>query len=492
MVVALFLEQSQSMSVKSTIIKVIFTVCILAQVGCSRSERSIFDESESLLNQRKFSEAIQLLENEIVNHPSLKLKTQLGYAYLGKSGVEILAVAQNIIYLKSIKLDEVESQSSMNQECPHLPDALNIHRIPCLPLFKFDGFPDSQNPYLIKALSIFKEIYPDPANTSQEINLLLAEVNLGIAASNYGHLLNDQQEIKNKNTLINRDLEIAEVSLTLKYFKRTMDSFFIGIKHLFYSYGKIKRFLDKFNGKSLVKIGNYTYYGSEYTSFDDFFNFLMSSAQKEFYQEADSSAPVKTLSSLSQTISQGLYWLRLKIDNGSENFLSDFYLHSLRFSSHIFPKRLGFSSNLNFNGGLFSQKYILPKSIQRLIDSLKKSWKEEDAKFLYDEIDQIHDEFNELEKLTLEWDRFWYQLDSKEQLALKDSADHFLNRIPVINVDPTQNIEVTGLQKWNQQSMTELNAWAQYMISVAPQNRSINQLPYLINRTENWINDNLW
>ncbi len=469
--------------------------------ACGRSDRAILDDAQAMMNQRRYGDAVQLLEKELPAHSSPELKTELGYAYLGLSGIELLELARHVSFLKSFKNVELD-ESSITQNCPQIPLEGEVpiadknFKVTCLPMIKIAGFPAPDHPALLKALSIFEEVYPDPANTSEDINLLLAVVQMGVAIANYDLLVQAPDGITSADLSGNRELQIQAASFTVKYFKRTFNVFFSGVHRLFFSYGKVRRFLAKFMGKPLLTIGTYTYYGTAKISFEDFFQFLVASGQDAVRKQAAAGqGAVPSISQFSASVVLGLRWMRIQIAKGQEDFLSAYFAHFLTLGQDVLPGRLNVKPTIPSDLGFYLKMDPLPKELKRAIEAVKKTWSIEDARAIFDVADEIKTQYYTLNEIQVAWHDFWAGLDNPSQARLKAEMDEFRQGVPVVDIDPSALPDIKIFQAWYQKSSQQLNALKDRVEiegQGAGSDTGMKHLPALIDRTEAWINSNLW
>jgi hypothetical protein len=467
---------------------------VLITVGCARSDRAVQEQAQAKIDQRQYSEAIVLLEKEIPNHEgdAQALKTQLAYAYLGRSGVELLQLADNMKIFKSFK-DMKLTPEQMQRVCTQVDVGIGgifIGDI-CLPVIHFTYFPESDQPDFMHALALFTEIYPEPSTTNSDINLLLAVVDLASSIKNYEHLLTPPDVKPGIDGTISRQDKIVTLTHLMKYMKRSVDSLFLGVNRLMFSYGKIRRFFDKYKDKPLLRLGNHTYYLTDRLSADDFFQFILLSGKDALKTQEDRAKANKNLPihSYSEALEDALSALQWKV-NLQESSIRDAISHFLSAGAEWVPDHLSLDSTQSFNFDLLQVK-DMPKFLQDLIGATRDSWKQENATMLFDEMDNLNYQLQTLNFINSSWTYFWQNLDDPTRLGLKANASHYRDQIPVVVIDPSHP-NVNALKTWHLTAIRSLSALSEQMTRDYPNDSTLKTLPDLVNETSDWISTNLW
>ena len=456
-------------------------------LGCAKSDRAVMDQSQSLIDQRKYGAAISLLEKQPEHHQNAKTKTQLAYAYLGQSGVELMEVAKQVdFYKKSLQSDP----HFLTKTCSGaIIESIKHSIFDCLPLVKIPKFPEPDNPSLLKALGIFNELYPDPTTTHQDINFLLAVIHMSIAVKNYEQFTTAALKLKNKDLIPSREAQIEAASYGIKYFKRTMDSVFVSFHRLLFSYGKIKGFFNRFKDKPLLRIGTYTYYGTDKLSADDFLQFLLQSAHQDINRKAHQLSNKKdSLDHFSQSLEDGLYWMAAPLFGNAQNLMNDTIFSSVYLGARLFPKKFNLYQNINstqlsFDPSQFKfdiQSDLLPKSTLRFIQSVRSAWIHENAEFIFAELDDFHEQATLAQQLEDSWVAFQHSPGTSEI------------EFPTFVAPPGNAPDLQSVKNWYQNASDQLFAWNTRIKDQTNVGTTGSNLNALLDQTQHWIEYNLW
>ncbi len=149
-------------------------------VGCGSEKANRYNTGEdkeeiiSLLNEREFSKAIWLIENQNKN-PEGETAYLLAQAYLGRAGIEPLAFAAKVAG------PELESEAAkvLFPKCPTgaIKSADQIP-IKCLLKRVYLYAPNADLPDLARARLLFRKAYPDASVSPAWINTLIGTVEL--------------------------------------------------------------------------------------------------------------------------------------------------------------------------------------------------------------------------------------------------------------------------------------------------------------------------
>ena len=474
----------------------VLTAMLLAIGGCARSERAVLDQAQSLIDQRKYSEAVNLLEKEIPNHDSKAMKTKLGFAYLGKSGLELLEVANKITIFKSFNDMDFQTsdlQTTDLQTVCHDNPVKNLDMpFVCLPILTLENFPDPEQPDLVKALEIFNQINPDPETTDQDINLLLAIINIGSSIKSYDHLVTVPVEYMEANVTFNRELRIKAATHSLKYLKRSVDSFFLGFRRLMFSYDKIRRFFDKYKNQPILTLGTHTYYATDKFSGQDFLDFLVNSAKSDLENESSSASDQqnKNLASYSSSIRRALYSLRLKLTI-KDGTISSAVSRLIYAGSDWLPTQMRGNLNRDSVLGLLDPAHY-PRVLQRTLEAGKAAWNQENARYIFEAIEDLNHQENNLEGISDQWDYFWRKLDDNGRAELKADLERYRNRIPLVEISESTRINSDELQSWYSTATDTLDDFATRASVNYPDEPLLRNLPFLISNSREWVRQNLW
>ena len=465
--------------------------------GCSRSDRAILDQSQSLIDARKYPEAIALLEKEIPDHPTNELKTQLAFAYLGNSGIELLELANQVTFLKSFKSVEVKDQP-LDKVCPQLPDTFDTSlSFVCLPIIKLNHFPEPDQADLLKSLAIFNEIDADPATTDHDINLLLAIVQMGIAIKNYDHLVVPPAEFDNSNIQNDRNLQIQAASYSVKYLKGSFDAFFSAFTRLVFSYDKIKHLMSRFQDKPILQIGNYSYYLTNRFSGEDFAQFLLSSLKSEATTEGDNlktqTQETDNINGFAGALSRGLNAIRLSVNGIGNGYLNSTFDHFINLGVTWIPGKI---QNMDTAQGIDLQNMMslddLPKILHKTVIAVRDTWEKSDASILFDQMDDLKVQYDSFVSIQSDWNNFWSSLDDPSRQLIHDRATQFEAQVPVVTLNVNSKPDFEALKQWYHSSADSLQTFVNQTAQDYPNDPLLQSLPALYSNSEAWINLNLW
>jgi hypothetical protein len=200
-----------------------------------------------------------------------------------------------------------------------------------------------------------------------------------------------------------------------------------------------------------------------------------------------------TVQSFSRALSRSLSFLRLKVADGQEDFLGAYYLHFLEVGAQMIPNHLKYNPDPRTTDFNFDMKQTpLPKAISRLIDSVTQSWKEENTRFIFDVTDDLKIQFEIIDQISAQWDSFWMGLNEPTQNQIRQDALSRIDQIPTVLIDPNSPPDLRVLSKWYVTSIQGLEAVSQELGNADPENPHAVMIPNLLQKSEDWINTNLW
>ncbi len=161
---------------------------LLLGTACSLSPPNGADlneaQSEQFLNQRRYGELIARLEEQSSRGPlSEKQRKNLGEAYLGRSGFELLAFADRVVS----PIPAAQASGFVGQIFPSCPlnTRFDIARDAgtCLIRRLFALAPQTQSGDFLRGRQILRDLYPEPENTPVSTNTFLGTLDVLTAFS---------------------------------------------------------------------------------------------------------------------------------------------------------------------------------------------------------------------------------------------------------------------------------------------------------------------
>ncbi len=460
--------------------------------ACSRSERAISEEAQSLIDQRRYPDAIHLLEKEIPNHPETELKIQLGYAYLGNSGIELLEMASQVRSLGSFNSLELTNQPE-NKVCPKTPDAAGFPLV-CLPIVKLNHFPEPDQPDLLKGLALFNQMNPNPAGTGKDINLLLALIQMGMAVKDYERLISPPPQYQVPEMKTDRNLQIAAASYSIRYLKQSLDSLFAGITRLLFSYDRIRESLNEYQNKPLIRIGSYNYYLTRHFSESDFLEFFLASVREAAAAEGTrlKNSEGNNVESFAGALESELNQLRFKIDGMEGGFFDQAFSEMLSPGAVFVPEKVSDLDLRKIDVDDLVKMTDLPKIIQRTIIAIRSSWTQENAQLLFNAVDDIRIQTGKMEVLIQEWLSFRDDAGEESLGIFKEDFEDFEKRTLADHFGVDSKPDFQALANWYDSVSLEMEALIEKATLDAPDGSKARTLPALYAHSEEWVHFNLY
>lgn len=440
----------------------LFLLILFSLTSCGQSELSLLDKAQSEMDQRHYRQAIELLEQASQDRTGPELNTKLAYAYLGAAGVEFSDLAKNV-------------QSLQRFDHHHL--SLNS-----LPLIQLANMPSPENADLVHAFELFDRAYPDVAHAPQEINLLIAALKFTLSIEYYNRLVS-----------IHETTEVARATATIVNVKHSLLSLFDGLHRLYFSYGKIKRFLTAAEAKPLLKIGSFSYYLSENISLTNFFDFLTHSTEITLEDGIERAAnDPRGLGEFLSRISQKLVWLRTHTE-ADDTAVSALTSQLIEISSRIAPKSISLKPTLDrvALAPVRIKDAQLPHFMRRMIHAVNEAWEIENAQVLFDERDHLRVSIEKLKQIAVDWDAVPETFNQTMPAWLVTKTEEDLKEFISLEINPSSADSLASVTRYYTILKNTLTLWTTDPNATQAEAVLSSDVRNLIQKTDEWITENL-
>ncbi|MGZ3708975.1 MAG: hypothetical protein ACXWPM_09385, partial [Bdellovibrionota bacterium] len=273
-------------------------VCLLAMtLGACAPGAEIqqgLDSARRALDQRRYSDAELILNDLHAKNPGrsdvslLLAEAELGLANLGildlinrvlgqqdmdaEAGVDGYSDPANVNALINSP-DSLINSYFFSWSCPGKPiaDPKSNDKQGCLALRLMKAIPAFEEPRLIRARNLLKEAFPDRAQTSSDVNFLVAYVNLLSALSRVKLAIRPAYFTK----VLASDLSTAKWGEIFSQLKNLRLEGLTFLDRARASYKKMKEFLGHIYGQPVIQVGEHTLVFGPSTDYSDFYDFAL-------------------------------------------------------------------------------------------------------------------------------------------------------------------------------------------------------------------------
>jgi hypothetical protein len=234
------------------------SLMLLCFSGCSRPENqkdSQLSQAETLLNQGNFSGAITYLNGVLVNDPGdTDFEALLATAHLGNAGFELLPVVSALLGAQNFTDQNIWNEPTCD---PSAADALSDLDVECALYRYVQLLPAADNPDFLAAQAIYRTYFPNPSQTSEDINFIAGVVEFSSALTRVKVLLNNDL-VNQMNYGVTNDPTQFPYDVTIHHTKRLITEVNWAIQRFQNSYDTLSSFVGSFNGENVLTVGTRT------------------------------------------------------------------------------------------------------------------------------------------------------------------------------------------------------------------------------------------
>jgi hypothetical protein len=363
----------------------------------------------------------------------------------------------------------------------------------CLFYRILERLPEPDDPGFLKAQTLLRETYPDATSTPTETNFLIAFVELGSGLARVKAFL---QPLDTSGT----DGANKAFKLSVHHLKRFFTELQNGLIRMRYSYQKVSQFVVQQDGKPLVEVGNQKLVFSEELGVPAILRFLGAVihenavsvdgqlnevARDAIYQLGRGT--LETLRALDLASFQGDGFDDLQVMFQFESGIEELFA---QLADSIEQKQTFDIFEMAWNDP--------PRILAKFADSARKSWNEENLTYLQNYYLVTQNQWVELQRLEADWP-FWFQNELDQ--SQRDGLLLFLQRAH--REDPrlsgfSGEVTLESLKNWQTAFVTGMiSALKQALDGHAPEIPNLNAQAaldgiLLLQRTQDWVNQNLW
>jgi hypothetical protein len=458
------------------------------------------DRATRFMNERQYSEAINILEGIYAENPNnSQTALLLAQAHLGNAHFEMM----DLIGKVSGRQDPIPADTYwvVQPKCDDGPiEKIAGYDIRCILFRLMNHLPDAEDPSLIRARNILRTTFKDPSQTASDVNFLSAVVEFNSALFRLRNLGTSKAKELLDHEPTNQAMADAQFKLVSHNVKRFIVEIFLGFKRLRYSYGKLANFIRNLDGKPMITIGDQTLIFSDNLDTKDILRFaaLIVHDRAQGVDDQLSYLAQRQIQIVGMKYSSQL----AKFDR---SFFSRDQLENLsiywRFN-HAISQIFDEIAEIDTRDNQFKPATLLwenpPILFREFRDSIEQGWSQEAATPVWDYFLRTKDRWNELGQILDAW-AYWFDqgLSRAQQTEIRSFIRRTIKEDPRFSNLP-ERIRTESIEKYGRDMTNALMEKLKAIFSGQTQEipsltqEQIESGDAILRRTEKWIDQNLW
>lgn len=457
-----------------------------------------FGRAMADMNRRDFAAAERRLEALHRRHPgSRETALLLAQAHLGQAGFELLRLAEDVMAAqrRSNGADLV-----LRPRCPGGElESLEGQDFRCVLFRIVSHLPEADDPHLLRALGLLRAYYPDSDTTPTEVNFLTSVTELSSAMTRLKAFLS--RETARRFSLMPEGRRFyAQFTFTVHHLKRIFSETMNGFDRARHSYSKVSRLVVNFDGMPLIRVGERELVFNENLGVPAllrFFGSVLGDEAERVDAELNQRA-AESVSGLGVGLLRFLRSLDLVAFDGDH---SRTLVVAWRFERVIgdLLNRVAGDIQSDRPVKLFELVWKDPPVIfERLAESVSAAWEREDARPLMRYWRESGAEWREFQRLGGGWES-WMQFTLRgDQKRVLLSYIRYRHREDGMFGNPPPDLNPERMRTWFQRFLEDLGTvMADFLAGRVSEGSALTAAQAregkeLLERTENWIERNLW
>ena len=231
-------------------------VIIFLGVGCANKNSQVLsaiDQAEDLLNHQLFTQAINFITGELNTNPgNLELESLLANAYMGRAGFELLPTVNKLMGAQNTTPLGIYNEPTCD---PSAVKSLTELSLTCFLYRLAKVLPAVDNPDVLQAQKIYRTYFPDPTNTSKEVNFAAGTLEAMSAVTRAVALLN-LSVVNGIITGLTVNPYLFPFDPVIHQTKNGITEINWAFSRLRNSYSSLDNFVQSLNGKTVLTIGS--------------------------------------------------------------------------------------------------------------------------------------------------------------------------------------------------------------------------------------------
>lgn len=474
-----------------------FILLLLLNLGCGvgATKKSEMDRARALINDKKYEEAAEHLENLYSKYPSdSQVAYFLAQAHLGAGGFEMLEFVSQVTAPQEV---EIELAGKKIIEC----DEGSIQRyqgqdIRCMLVRVSEHLFNADNSHILRAKFLLRRHFPTANGTRSDINFVSALVETGSALSRFKLLLELGAPAHSSMTIAPR------LSYVIHQIKNMLREFFWGLIRARFSYQKIRKLIATVDGRPILKIGKESLVFSEYLNEQEIFSFFPQ-AIRQYGPSIDRELNRQT-SELIQHLPVGL--LRILKNVGFITFEKNVVVTAFQYGSAVdsFLQLATTTAEKPVQAPLEEMHFFEtvwqnpPPILFKFKMALVQAWEHELGDPIVKYYEDTSKEWTDLGVLVSTWTSWWENAPTSQQKQqMLEVLKNLGQQYPIISTPPAK-MGGGDFGHWAEEVLKIFEKEMRYILSGGygevdpfPQHK-IDQANELLKKSSSWVERNLW